>query len=49
MPEAEFNDSDLLRAIERETGFDMTNMIIISKKIINDKLNVIYRCNRRKT
>ena len=46
MPTVTFEDDDLLNAIENETRLDMTNMIIIKKEIVNDKLVVFYRPKR---
>ena len=48
MPKVEFEDKDLLTAIGNETNHDMTDMIIIKKEIVNDKLVVFYRPKRPK-
>ena len=49
MPNVEFKDKDLLNAIQQETGFDMTDMVIIKKELIDDKLKVFYRPRRQNT
>ena len=47
MPSVEFEDKDLLEAIQNETNLDMSKMIIIKKEIIDNKLRIFYRPNRK--
>jgi len=47
MPSVEFEDKDLLTAIQNETNLDMTDMVIIKKELIADKLKVFYRPRRK--
>lgn len=46
MPSVEFEDKDLLRAIQNGTGFDTSDMFIVKKEIVNNKLKVFYRPKR---
>lgn len=47
MPTVEFEDKDLLNAIQNETNLDMSDMFIVKKEIIDNKLKVFYRPIRR--
>ena len=46
MPSVEFEDKDLLNAIENETDLDMSDMFIVKKEIVDNKLKVFYRPKR---
>lgn len=46
MPSVEFEDKDLLNAIQNETGLDMEDMIVVKKEIVDDKLKIVYRPRR---
>lgn len=46
MPSVDFEDEDLLKTIQNETGFDMTNMFIVKKEIIDNKVRVFYKPKR---
>ena len=46
MPSVEFEDKDLLNAIQNETGLDMEEMIVVKKEIVDDKLKIVYRPRR---
>jgi len=43
MPEVELEDKDLLNAVQNETGLDMTDMVILKKEIVNNRLRFFYK------
>lgn len=49
IPSVEFEDDDLLKSVQNETGFDMTDMKIINKSIVNNKLKIFYRPIKKMT
>lgn len=46
MPSVEFEDKDLLTAIQNETGYDMSDMVVVKKEIVDNKVKVVYRPKR---
>jgi len=40
------HNNDMFDAIQNATGHDMTDMIVVKKEIVDDKVKVVYKLKR---